>query len=264
MSAGWLYGYPGPSSPRRPVRACSLVLIGRRGGKDRGAAVVAAYVSGLVDWSGVLAKGERGIVLCIGADTKQAAVQRRYIEGVFDASPMLSSLVASKTAHGIELLNSISIEVRAANFRRLRGVTCVAVIATEAAFWLNETSANPDTEILNAVRPSLATTGGPLLIITTPYAQRGEVYTIYRRHFGARAILLCLSRKGRVASSTRRSAKELSKGRWSVIPRWPAPNIWQCLGKTLKLLSHAKSPTKSKTPLVGMRSDPGHRKRARE
>ncbi|MGO9681938.1 MAG: hypothetical protein ACLPTZ_04945 [Beijerinckiaceae bacterium] len=144
----------------------------------------------------MLAKGERGIVLCIGADTKQAAVQRRYIEGVFDASPMLSSLVASKTADGIELLNSISIEVRAANFRRLRGVTCVAVIATEAAFWLNETSANPDTEILNAVRPSLATTGGPLLIITTPYAQRGEVYTIYRRHFGAKGDPLVLVAQG--------------------------------------------------------------------
>jgi predicted regulator of Ras-like GTPase activity (Roadblock/LC7/MglB family) len=48
-------------------------------------------------------------------------------------------------------------------FRRLRGVTCVAIIATEGAFWYDaETgSTNADVEILNAVRPTLATTGGP-------------------------------------------------------------------------------------------------------
>jgi hypothetical protein len=162
----------------------ALFLIGRRGGKDRAAAVADAYLAALVDWSGMLAKGERGIVLCIGADTKQAKVQRDYIEGVFDGSPMLSRLVINRTADTIELSNGITIEVRAASFRRNRGLTCVAVIATEAAFWMDETSANPDSEILNAVRPSLATTGGPLIIITTPYSQRGEVYAIYRRHFG--------------------------------------------------------------------------------
>jgi hypothetical protein len=162
----------------------ALFLIGRRGGKDRAAAVVAAYFAALVDWSSVLAKGERGLVLCIGADTKQAAVQRRYIEGVFDSSPLLSALVVNRTADAVELLSGIAIEVRAASFRRLRGSTCVAVILTEAAFLPTEESSNPDAEILNAVRPSLATTGGPLVIITTPYARRGEVWSLFHRHFG--------------------------------------------------------------------------------
>jgi hypothetical protein len=162
----------------------ALFLIGRRGGKDRAAAVLATYLAALVDWSSVLANGERGLVLCIGADTKQAVVQRNYIEGVFDASPMLSSLIVNRTADNIELSNGIVIEVRAASFRRIRGLTCIGVIASEAAFWMDETSANADTEILNAVRPSLSTTGGPLIIITTPYARKGEVWNIYRKHFG--------------------------------------------------------------------------------
>jgi hypothetical protein len=139
-----------------------LFLIGRRGGKDCAAAVVAAYLAALVDWSPVLARGERGVALCIGADTRQAKIQRDYVEGVFDSSPMLSGLVTSRTADALELSNNIVIEVRAANFRRLRGPTCVAVIGSEVAFWLDDMSANPDVEILNAVRPSLATTGGPL------------------------------------------------------------------------------------------------------
>jgi hypothetical protein len=159
-------------------------LIGRRGGKDRAASVLAAYLSALIDWAPVLAKGERGLVLCIGPDQRQAKITRDYIEGVFDASKFLSRLIVNRTADTLDLSNGISIEVRAASFRRLRGVTCVAVIATEAAFWQTEDSTNVDAEILNAVRPSLATTGGPLVIITTPYARRGEVWNIYRRHFG--------------------------------------------------------------------------------
>jgi hypothetical protein len=151
-------------------------LIGRRGGKGRAASVLAAYLAALVDWSDVLASGERGLVLCIGPDQRQAKITHAYIEGVFNGSPILSGLVANRTADTIELTNNIAIEVRAANFRRLRGVTCVAVIATEAAFWYsNESSANADVEILNAIRPALSTTCGPLITITTPYARRGEV-----------------------------------------------------------------------------------------
>ena len=169
--------------PRERIEE-GLFLIGRRGGKDRAAAVLATYVAALIDWSSVLSKGERGLVLCIGADQRQAKVQRDYIEGTFDTSSILAGLVVNRTADTIELSNGIVIEVRAASFRRIRGLTCIAVIASETAFWMTEESSNADVEILNAVRPSLATTGGPLIIITTPYARRGVVWNLYRRHFG--------------------------------------------------------------------------------
>ena len=64
-------------------------------------------------------------------------------------------------------------------------MTNVAVLADEAAYWLgDEMSANPDTEILNAVRPSLATTKGPLIVIGSPYARKGEVWNTFSRHYG--------------------------------------------------------------------------------
>ncbi len=163
----------------------ALFLVGRRGGKDVATSVLAAYLAGLVDWSPVLRRGERGILLVLGADTRQAQIQRDYIEGVFDASPMLSSLVVHKTVDSVALSNGITIEVRAASFRRNRGMTCIGVIGTEFAFLLDENSSNPDAEILNALRPTLSTTGGPLILITTPWAQRGEVFNIYRQHYGA-------------------------------------------------------------------------------
>jgi hypothetical protein len=39
-------------------------------------------------------------------------------------------------------------------------------------------------EILNAVRPGLATTRGPLIIASSPYAKRGVLWDAHRRHYG--------------------------------------------------------------------------------
>ena len=107
-----------------------------------------------------------------------------YIAAAFAATPILSQLVASRTADTLTLTNRVSIEVRSASFRRLRGPTYLAVISDEAAFWHSDESANPDVEILNAVRPGLATTNGLLAIISSPYARRGVVWDAWRSHYG--------------------------------------------------------------------------------
>jgi hypothetical protein len=173
-----------PREPQQRIEEAAFI-IGRRGGKDRAASVLATYIAGLCDHSDVLAPGERGVVLCIAPDQRQARISLDYATAVFQATPILAQLVTNRTADALELTNGITIEVRAASFRRIRGVTALAVIASEAAFWMDsETSTNPDTEILNAVRPALATTGGPLVLISSPYGQRGELWNIYRRHYG--------------------------------------------------------------------------------
>ena len=60
------------------------------------------------------------------------------------------------------------------------------MLADEVAFWRSdETSLNPDVEILRALRPGLASIPGAMLLMaSSPYAQRGELYNAYRRHFG--------------------------------------------------------------------------------
>lgn len=57
-------------------------------------------------------------------------------------------------------------------------------MADEAAFWMSEDSTNPDTEILNAARPALATTGGPLVCISSPHARRDALWEAYKSDFG--------------------------------------------------------------------------------
>jgi hypothetical protein len=99
---------------------------------------------------------------------------------------MLSKLVTGRTAESLTLANGVDVKVRSASFRGIRGVTALACIADEAAFWYDDSSgsSNSDAEILNAVRPALATTGGPLIVISSPHAQAGEVYSTFRRHYG--------------------------------------------------------------------------------
>jgi hypothetical protein len=174
---------------QRVEEAC--LVVGRRGGKSRALATLATYIAGACEHT--LALGEIGVVLCVAPDTKQAGIVLEYAAAAFEASPILRQLIVNRTADTLELRDNITIEVRAASFRRLRGPTYVAVIADEAAYWMSdEWSSNADVEILNAVRPGLATTGGPLIIASSPYARRGVLWDTYRRHYGARGDRLIL------------------------------------------------------------------------
>jgi hypothetical protein len=159
-------------------------VVGRRGGKSRAMAVLATYLAGLCDYRDKLSPGERGVVLLLAPDMKQAKVLLDYAEGTLESTPIMKQLLASRTAETLTLTTGITLEVRSASFRRIRGVTCVAVLADECAFWLSDDSANPDVEILNAARPALATTQGPLIAISSPYARRGALWDTYRRHYG--------------------------------------------------------------------------------
>ena len=160
-------------------------VVGRRGGKSRAVATLASYLGGLCDHSRDLAPGEKGVVLCIAPDQRQSRIVLDYSEACFEASAVMRGQIAHRNSECLELSSGISIEVRSASFRRLRGLTLVAAIADEAAFWHSgDDSANADTEILGAVRPGLATTGGPLVIASSPYAKRGELWSVFRKHYG--------------------------------------------------------------------------------
>jgi hypothetical protein len=158
-------------------------IIGRRGGKTYAIGGLATYIAGLC-LHPALVPGERGVLLVIAPDTKQATISLDYIEANFRISPVLRQMVEARTRSTLRLTNHIDVEVRASDFRTLRGSTFVAAICDESAFWLSENSSNPDSEILAAVRPGLATTGGPLFMISSPYARRGELWNTYDKHFG--------------------------------------------------------------------------------
>lgn len=172
------------TAPRTPARE-AWVVAGRRGGKSRIAALVAVYLAAFRDYRRILARGERGTLPIIAADRRQARTVLRYVLGLLEECPMLAQLVVSTTADGVELTTGVTIEVHTASFRSVRGYTVVAAILDEIAFWRSDDSANPDREIINALRPAMATVPGALLLaISSPYARRGVLWEAYRRHYG--------------------------------------------------------------------------------
>jgi len=160
-------------------------ICGRRSGKTRVMATVAAWLAAFVDWRDQLAPGETATVMIIAADRRQARNAFRYLRSLFLDHPNLAALVSRETDESLELVNRVVIEVATASFRTTRGYTVAAVLCDELAFWYDsESSSNPATEVLNALRASGATLQGSLLMVaTTPYARRGAVWETYRRHW---------------------------------------------------------------------------------
>jgi hypothetical protein len=162
-----------------------VALVGRRGGKSRAASALAIYLACCCDYSDVAAPGERPRVLCLARNQKQAGVVLNYCAGILESVPTLSEMIVQKTQDVISLANGIDIEVLPANASTIRGVTCAAVIADEACHWQTAGEAGlADTDILNAARPSLATTGGPMIIISSVYSRRGETFDLWDKHYG--------------------------------------------------------------------------------
>jgi hypothetical protein len=160
------------------------VAAGRRGGKTSAAATLAIYLAALRDYRSALRKGERGRVLFIAQTMEQARTAFDYAAETIDSVPALKKFVVNRTADTLSLANGIELVVRAASFRGLRGITAVAIVADEVCAWFSDEHVNADTKILRAVRPALLTTRGPLIAISSPQGQRGEMYKTYKRHFG--------------------------------------------------------------------------------
>lgn len=163
----------------------SWLVCGRRAGKSRIAALIATYAATVPVYK--LSRGEAGIVAVLASDRQQAKAIFRYVTGLFE-SDLLSPMVTRQSEDSIEILSNdtrIIIEVVTSNFRSARGRTIVCALLDETAFWLSDTSASPDTEIVNALRPAMATISGAKLIgLSSPYKKSGILYDNYKRHFG--------------------------------------------------------------------------------
>jgi hypothetical protein len=169
--------------PTSPVRE-AWPIVGRRGGKSRIAALVAMYLGSRRNYRELLAPGEQAVIAVLAADRKQARQVLGYLKGLARL-PAFASRVARVLKEAVELGTGVTIEVHTASYRTVRGYTIVAVVADEVAFWRSDESANPDTEVLNALRPGMATVPGALLLgLSTPYARRGELYKAHQRYFG--------------------------------------------------------------------------------
>ncbi|WP_425907606.1 hypothetical protein [Nitrobacter sp. TKz-YC02] len=174
----------GRTPPKHPVRelwaACA-----RRTGKDSVASGIGAYSSAFFDQQDLLRPGERAVILCLACDQSQAKIVLNYIRAYFTDIPMLRSMVTRTTKTGFELNNRVDITVASNDYRSVRGRPVRLAIFDEVAFFRDENSASPDTELYNAIRPALASLPGSRIIgISSPYRKSGLLWNKVKRHFG--------------------------------------------------------------------------------
>ena len=145
------------------------------------AAALAVYFALFVKHK--LSAGERGCVLVLSMTLDQSKVVFDYVLGFMRASQILAKEIASTTRSEIRLKNGIVIAVHPNSFRSVRGRTLCACIFDEVAYWRDDTTATPDTEVYTAVLPALITTNGILCGISSPYRRVGLIHAKHKKHF---------------------------------------------------------------------------------
>lgn len=170
--------------PEQPFAEAWLVC-GRRSGKSFELALLATFLACFNEYRQYLAPGERATILVVATDRRQARTIFRYVRALLVEVPMLARMVEREAAEEIDLSNSVTIEVGTSSYRAVRGRTLAAALCDELAFWFSDNSANPDYEVLDALRPAMATIPTAMLLCaSSPYARRGALYDAHRKHFG--------------------------------------------------------------------------------
>ena len=195
-----LYGLPTTAKAADLIKECTgrdagtmpaagfdtaLFLTGRRSGKSRVAGLIAAYEATLAGHDQKLDPGEQGLVAVLAPSKSQAAIVKNYVRAALDAE-VLAQEVIRETREGFDLNGGISVRILAGDWRTVRGFTLVAAVVDEAAFFGLDAEAKvkSDTELMRAIKPALATTGGKLVAISTPYARKGWTWTQYKTQHG--------------------------------------------------------------------------------
>jgi hypothetical protein len=156
--------------------------VGRQSGKTRIASALAVYeaISAQQDPGG----GETYCLLV--AQDHRAALRAlfSYVTSTFDASEMLQSAVSDQTRDTITLESGSRIAAYPCRAPAVRGLRARIVVCDEIAFYRSSDGYDVGTEMLRALRPTLATTDGKLVMISSPYGQAGVLWEMHRKHYG--------------------------------------------------------------------------------
>jgi hypothetical protein len=171
------------------------VVGGRRGGKDSIASLIIAHAAAQFDGkrrmiAGItlpaLRPGERATIFCLARDRDQAAIALGYTRSYFEEIPELAAMVTRETRDGLELVNGVDIVVGTNDFRGIRGRAVLCAVLDEVAFYRDENSSTPDTELYNALTPGMKTLRDQAMIIgiSSAHKKSGLLYSKFQQCYG--------------------------------------------------------------------------------
>ncbi len=159
-----------------------VMILGRQSGKTRIAAAIAAYES--VTAPPATDTKTRTSLLVAQDQRAGLRVALEYAREPFETVPAFASLVQNPKAESVILKSGLHISAYPCSPPAVRGLRSQIVCLDELAHYRNSEGNPVDKAMLRAVRPTLATTKGKLIILSSPSAQSGSLYELHRRHFG--------------------------------------------------------------------------------
>jgi hypothetical protein len=166
-----------PGGYRRAAAIC-----GRQSGKDRIGSVIQDYEAISAEPE---ADGTELFSLSIAQDHRAALrTAHRYARAPFELIPALRRMVTGKKSDSWNLENGIVLAGYPCRPESVRGIRSRVVILSELAFFRSSENLMLDAEMMRAVTPTTATTGGRIVILSSPYAASGVLYDLHKQFFG--------------------------------------------------------------------------------
>ena len=186
-----------------PPKGAINLIVGRRGGKSTIAAIIAIFSMFKLDWRPYLKKTPVATVLVLSHSVDFSKEILNIIRNLVETSPILNMLRDSgekDTQREFHVktpfidydefgqptvgYSKVKVSVGAASKKTTRGHACCTVLCDEIGFWnLDENSAESDTDVMRAVRPTMAQFGseGTLIKLSSPWIKQGELYEEWTR-----------------------------------------------------------------------------------
>jgi hypothetical protein len=160
-----------------------VAIVGRQSGKTQTAGDVIAFEAATAPRDG---DADGTYALAVAQDQRGAMrALFRYAVAPFDRVPMLMRTVGSqRTADSLVLENGVTLAAYPCRPSAVRGIRALVAVVDELAFFRSSDGNAVDTEMLRAIRPTLATTSGKLIVLSSPYWGQGCLYDLHRVHFG--------------------------------------------------------------------------------
>lgn len=173
--------HTGREEPRPSGYPEAVCIVGCQSGKSQIAALVGVYEA----MQAVLT-GQRNVYVPLIAQDLRGAQRALfgYVKEAVASSPLLKNEITRETAEGLELTGGVTMSVYPCRPASIRGIRAACVIIDELAFFISTDGRPTDTEMLRAARTRTATTGGKVLILSSPYASTGALYDLHRKNFG--------------------------------------------------------------------------------
>lgn len=156
----------------------AVAIVGRQSGKS-------TIVAALASFTAATSAHRGGYALCVAQD--QRAAQRTlfaYASEPFHAVPVFEREVIRETADTLDLASGVSLACYPCRPAAVRGVRAVIACLDELAFYRSGENLPIDREMLRAIRPTLLSTRGKLLTLSSPYGQSGALWDLHRAHYG--------------------------------------------------------------------------------